>query len=220
MWIYCFAEFGFCSKTSSVPVNGSRIKATGNWGFCCCRGLQCPCQRWCDYNVHLSHRWAPATLPDIYHQKLEFPSQSQFRATCRSISYKKSPSLTRIWYPSSGMNPVMPQSYPLQYGRCTSHLALLKSCWRPTFAVCSSRSKIWTKICWPKIGTSKLISQPISHRFFYFSLWNIIKSARFSGWVRLPPPRLRGFRAHLFSLKTLTAVGITFQLEGQKAPNN
>lgn len=168
MWIYCFAEFGFCSKTSSVPVNGSRIKATGNWGFCCCRGLQCPCQRWYDYNVHLSHRWAPATLPDIYHQKLEFPSQSQFRATCRSISYKKSPSLTRIWYPSSGMNPVMPQSYPLQYGRCTSHLALLKSCWRPTFAVCSSRSKIWTKICWPKIGTSKLISQPISHLFFIF----------------------------------------------------
>ena len=27
-----------------------------------------------------------------------------------------------------GMNPVMPQLYPLQYGRCTSHQALPKSC--------------------------------------------------------------------------------------------
>ena len=188
MWIYCFAEFGFCSKTSSVPVNGSRIKATGNWGFCCCRGLQCPRQRWCDYNVHLTDGHLP---PDIYHQKLEFPSQSQFRATCRSISYKKSPSLTRIWYPSSGMNPVLPQSYPLQW-RCTSHQALLKSCWRPTFAVCSSRSKIWTKkICWPKIGTSKLISQPISHRCLFF-LVKHHKICAIFGMLKVAPPTPAG----------------------------
>lgn len=139
-------------------------------------------------------------------------SQSQFRATCRSISYKKSPSLTRIWYPSSGMNPVMPQSYPLQKGGCTSHQALLKSRWRPTFAVCSSRSKIWKKkLCWPKIGTSKLFFFLVNHHKIY-AIFGMLKVA--------PPPRLWGFRAHLFSLKTLTAVGIAFQLEGQKAPKH
>ena len=181
MWIYCFAEFGFSSKTTTAspwmaagfPSGNSEVSAAVAVCNALVRG-----------DATTRSTWPMGPMATVYLTYIYIPpkagvSQSQFRATCRSISYKKSPSLTRIlWYPSSGMNPVMPQSISI---------AVREMHVTPGVAAPPGPKFGPKKICWPKIGTSKLISQPISHRCLFF-LVKHHKICAIFGMLKVAPP--------------------------------